>query len=55
LRAHDDEKHEVLELPAECGLDLALLLAREWVAEQRDESVDQVQRAAGQSSLEGWS
>jgi hypothetical protein len=25
LRAHDDEKHAVLEPPAECGLDVALL------------------------------
>lgn len=54
LRAHDDEKHEVLEPPAECGLDVALLLAREWVAEQRDESVDH-SKTAGQASLEGWS
>ena len=54
LQAHDEEKHEVLEPPAECGLDVALMLAREWVAEQRDESVDH-SKTAGQASLEGWS
>ena len=53
LRAHDDEKHEVLEPPAECGLDVALMLAREWVADQRNTTVDHEQ-TAGQASLGGW-
>lgn len=53
LRAHDDEKHKVLEPPAECGLDVALMLAREWVADQRNTTVDHEQ-TAGQASLGGW-
>ena len=34
LRAHDHEKHEVVDPPEECGVDVALLLAREYIAEQ---------------------
>lgn len=54
LRPHDHEMHEVVEPPEECGLDVAVLLAREWVAEQRGLDVDDGVQV-GQSSLEGWS
>lgn len=54
LRAHDHEMHEVLEPPEECGLEVAVMLAREWVAEQRGEQLDPA-ASAGQASLEGWS
>ena len=30
LRAHDEEMHEVVEPPAECGLAIAVKLAREY-------------------------
>lgn len=53
LRAHDEEKHEVLEPPEECGLDVALKLAREWVQEQTGQTRDQP--ATGQSDLDAWS
>lgn len=53
LRAHDEEKHEVVEPPEECGLDVALKLAREWVQEQTGQTRDQP--AAGQSDLGAWS
>ena len=36
-RAHDHEMHEIVEPPEECGLAVAVKLAREWVAEQKDE------------------
>ena len=52
LRAHDDQKHEVVDAPAECGLGIALKLAREWVAEQTGQSREQP--AAGQSDLGAW-
>ncbi|GGL73553.1 hypothetical protein [Halocalculus aciditolerans] len=53
LRAHDDEKHEVLDLPEECGLPVALKLAREWVAEETGQTREEP--AAGQSDLGAWS
>lgn len=53
LRAHDHEKHEVVELPEECGLSIALKLAREWVQDQTGHTRDQP--AAGQSDLGSWS
>jgi hypothetical protein len=53
LRAHDEEKHEVVEPPEECGLAVALKLAREWVCEQTGETRESP--AAGQSDLGAWS
>ncbi|MGN8215834.1 hypothetical protein [Halococcus salifodinae] len=53
LRAHDHEKHEVVELPKECGLDIALKLGREWVCEETGQTRDAP--AAGQSGLGAWS
>lgn len=53
LRAHDHEKHEVAEPPEECGLAIALKLAREWVCEQRGKTRELP--AAGQSGLGVWS
>jgi hypothetical protein len=50
LRAHDDEKHEVVEPPEECGLVVALKLAREWVREETGQTRDAP--AAGQSDIE---
>lgn len=35
--AHDHQMHEVVDPPEECGLEVAIKLAREWVAEQRGE------------------
>lgn len=52
LRAHDNEKHEVVETPEECGLAVALKLAREWVRDQTGETRDQP--APGQSDLGAW-
>lgn len=49
LRAHEHELHEVVDPPAECGLSVALKLAREWVAQQTGETRDRP--AAGQSDL----
>jgi hypothetical protein len=48
-RSHDHEMTEVVETPEECGLDIALKMAREWVAEQTGKEVSQ---QAGQSGLE---
>lgn len=53
LRAHDNEKHDVIEPPEECGLAVALKLAREWVREQTGETRESP--AAGQSDLGVWS
>jgi hypothetical protein len=53
LRAHDHEKHEVVDTPPECGLAVALTLAREWVREQT--GVERESRPAGQADLTGWS
>lgn len=53
LRASDGAKHEVVDAPEECGLEVALKLAREWVAEQTGESRDEL--PAGQSDLGAWS
>ncbi|MFC4553622.1 MULTISPECIES: hypothetical protein [Halorussus] len=53
LRAHDDEMHEVVDTPDECGLAVALKLAREYVCEETGETRDGV--AAGQSDLAEWS
>lgn len=53
LHAHDHEKHEVVDPPAECGLSVALKLAREWVQEQTGMSRDSP--ATGQSDIGAWS
>jgi hypothetical protein len=53
LRAHDDEKHEIVEPPEECGLAIALKLAREWVREEAGQTRDAP--ATGQSDLGAWS
>lgn len=53
LRAHDREKHEVVESPDECGLAVALKLAREWVREEAGQTRDAP--AAGQSDIGTWS
>jgi hypothetical protein len=53
LRAHDHEKHEVVDPPDECGLAVALKLAREWVREQTGATREEP--AAGQSDLGAWS
>lgn len=53
LRAHDREKHEVVEPPDECGLAVALKLAREWVREEAGHTRDAP--AAEQSDIETWS
>jgi len=52
LRASDSEKHEVVDAPAECGLEVALKLAREWVREQTGATREEP--AAGQSDIERW-
>jgi hypothetical protein len=51
LRAHDHEKHEVVDPPEECGIDVALLLAREYVAEQVGDEADVT---AGQAPLDAF-
>jgi hypothetical protein len=53
LRAHDREKHEIVEPPEECGLTVALKLAREWVQEEAGQTRDSP--AIGQSDLGAWS
>lgn len=53
LRAHDHEKHEVVEPPEECGLEVALKLAREWVENETGQTRDTP--AIGQSGLGTWS
>jgi hypothetical protein len=53
LRAHDDEKHECTDTPDECGLAVALKLAREWAEEQTGQTQESL--AAGQSDIEAWS
>lgn len=49
VHAHDEEMDDVVDCPDECGLDVALKLAREWVAETTGETRDTV--TAGQSGL----
>lgn len=53
LRAHDHEKYEVVDPPEECGLAVALKLAREWVREQTGATRESL--AIGQSDLGAWS
>ncbi|EMA56628.1 hypothetical protein [Halococcus thailandensis] len=53
LRAHDHEKHEIANPPEECGLAVALKLAREWVQEEAGQTRDSP--AIGQSDLGAWS
>lgn len=54
LRAEDKNKHEVVETPEECGLAVALKLAREHVREQTDQDAP-TRPAAGQSDIGVWS
>ena len=49
--SHDDEREQVAEPPAECGLDVALTVARNFAREQRDGDVPSANNATGQSSL----
>jgi len=54
LRAHDHECHEVVDCPDECGLAIAVTLAREWVREQTGWERDGTGEPAGQATLSGW-
>jgi hypothetical protein len=54
LRAHDHEMHEVVETPAECGLDVALLKAREYASEHVEEGEDVTSPTVGQTALDSW-
>lgn len=51
--AHDHELYEVREPPAECGLSIALKLAREYAEDATGKSRDTP--AAGQADLSAWS
>lgn len=53
LRAHDHEMHEVADPPEECGLDVALKLARDYVADVTGRTREEP--AAGQADLGAWS
>lgn len=53
LRAHDNEKHPVIEPPDGCGIAVGIKLAREWVHEQTGRTRDCP--AAGQQGLETYS
>ena len=53
LRAHDEEMNEVVEPPAECGIAIAVKLAREYVHEETRRSRDVP--ATGQADLRAWS
>lgn len=50
LRAHDDEMHEVVEPPEECGLEIALRCARDWVQDALDVDGNE-EPSVGQSGL----
>jgi hypothetical protein len=52
LRASDEKMETVVEPPEECGLPVALKLAREYVAEHTDHTRDTP--AAGQSGISQW-
>lgn len=49
LRAHDHEMMEVVETPEECGLDVALAMSRQWVA---DHVGHEESKTVGQTSLQ---
>lgn len=53
LRAHDEEMQEVVEPPAECGLAIAVKLAREYVRAETGRTRDAP--ATGQADLGAWS
>ena len=48
-RPHDHELDEIVDPPEECGLGVAVKLAREWIAEQRGESMPA--NTAGQADI----
>lgn len=52
VRAHDHAMREILEPPAECGLGVAISMARQWASENvaEEEDVDEAPQA-GQSAL----
>lgn len=53
LRAHDHQMHDVADLPDECGLEIALKYAREYVREELGGGRDDP--AVGQTDLGEWS
>lgn len=52
-RAHDHEMEEVVETPEECGLDVALTMARQYLRENVD-GISPSEPAVGQSDLGAW-
>lgn len=52
VNAHDHEKHEIVDPPEGCGLDIALKLTRDWIQDQSDTS--QEQPATGQTDISAW-
>lgn len=53
LRAHDEKMHEVVDPPAECGIAIAVKLAREYVRSETGRTRDV--RTTGQTDLGAWS
>ncbi|MDR5657632.1 hypothetical protein RH831_10630 [Halodesulfurarchaeum sp. HSR-GB] len=52
VRAHDHKNHEVVDPPEECGLDVALKLAREYVIEET--GLEPSGPVSGQTGLNSW-